>query len=140
MCDIEKRYRTKKQVTGYKVAINYKGNYHSPLSGIKYTIGKVPISEVIEKYRHNYEEIKQDEKNVGEDINYTPGMKGKTGVILSKADAKSLLNDLERRYGSRYNFTMLKMTIQGGLRKASFGWDDYRIIIGREILSIKRIS
>ena len=130
MCKVTGDYITTKEFTGYKIVIVGKdGNYYSPYTGMKYTIGKVePVSvSIISRKTKHYCTMAG--------LSVTNDMKGMTGVFCDWSDAECILQVFNTQY-KKYKFLMVKMTITGNLKRASMGWFCFDTIIGNEITDI----
>ena len=144
MCTFKEKITNKEVVTGYKVAIQDNcGHYYSPITGVRYEVGKVKSAT---KYgKHNMREMLNFRDVLDSKINcFKGGYFGKTAVFNLLSDAKSFKYLLEHRYfGSTYKrlnpFVILEMELTNDLY-----WGIYRlygnVYIGSNIKSIKKVK
>ena len=127
----------RKEVTGYKVVIKKGNHFYSPFTGIRYSLGKLPIPKDSWDWAHKSRKYRLKE------IDYTEDMVGKTGVILNYQEAKNKKYywscDMPYRLGMEGGkYVILEMTITGDLCNAEF--DSISTIVGRKIKSMKIID
>lgn len=123
----------KKSVSGYKVAIYNNGKFYSPVTGIEYSIGNIPIPKRYGKYSirdliHIVNVL--DKKECAHDSKY----KGLTAVFKNKKDAIRLCDTWERNSGYKYSISVIKLKLSGKLYEGKYGHD--QVYLGSTIESI----
>ena len=126
MCKVTTPYKKSTTFTGYKCVIEYFGKIYSPVTGLEYKVGPVPIIKKRRKHAHPVFVNVLDPKEKA----YEPKMKGKTGVFTR-------LELAINHYGSTTN-EIVKMTISGDLHNGIISFSP--IVVGNHIDSISEIN
>lgn len=127
MCTVLDK-RSGKTFTGYKVVTKIKGRYYSPFSGYCYKKGPLPSLKCTP--RNAARDFVDSTYAIFHSMFYTTKMHGKSGVLVTLADAELIV--------SKNKDTILKMTVGGDLYDGEF--DDFKTVIGTEIIDFEEVE
>lgn len=125
-----------KSVIGYKIAVQVKDKYYSPVTGMRYTRGK--IKRVIKYGKNNVRERIGicdilDKHDISHNVNYS----GKTAMFCFLDDATRRMKLWNQRFVNP-PLCVLKMELTNNLNYGYYGCD--AVYIGSYIKSIKKVK
>ena len=132
MCTFGNRIQ-KKSVIGYKVAIQVDKHYYSPVTGIRYEKGSVPVPRAYGKYNQR-ENLKFEDVLDPHEGSHNLKYIGNTAVFCQLINA---INFKSTMHSNDINFVILEIKLGGKLYTGTYTSNVY---IGNEILSVKKIK
>lgn len=129
MCKITKELEKPKTVNGYKLVIKYKGEFYSPSTGLKYSVGMT-----IPKMKKLRKRIDGEWSNPLNPYWYEERMQGKTGIFLKLKDMFDIGGIC---ISENHHYSIVKMKLGNVLYEGNM--DGTPIYIGNDIQELKEV-